>query len=379
VKKQHIVALLILVVVGAWMVVPKPASSISEDALATPASVTVMPEGQAPDESSGAFTVRAATISAQTYVEQVRVRGRTQAFRHVQVRAEQAGRIVGNPIQRGARVNTGDVLCEIAIDSRESDLQEAVSRREQARFEYEAGLDLQERGLQSDVAVAQMKAALDSAIAGVSRATLALEKTKIVSPFDGIVEFRTVEVGDLLDRGGVCASVLDDSPMLLVGLVPEQDISKVKLDAAVTAQLLTGSQLKGVVTYLSRTAETTSRSYRIEVELDPSHQDIRVGITAEILVKAAEISAHLIPSSALTLDDEGVIGVKLVDPNNKILFRNIEIVGDNTSQLNPGVWVTGLNDTINLVTVGQEIVFPGQTVISDFSWSNQQHALRTNK
>ena len=87
------------------MVVPKPASSTSEDALDTPASVTVIPEGQVPDESSGAFTVRAATISSQTYVEQVRVRGRTQAFRHVQVRAEQAGRIVGNPIKRGTRVS----------------------------------------------------------------------------------------------------------------------------------------------------------------------------------------------------------------------------------------------------------------------------------
>lgn len=367
-KKQQLLAAGILAAVVAWMVIPHNAETVIEDSPEVVTTVVALPEGVANSESPNAVTVRAERIGPQAYVERIRVRGRTQAFRHVEVRAEQAGRIIGEPIPRGARVSQGDVLCEIAVDNRDVDLAEAESRQEQAEFEYAASLDLQEQGLQSDVIVAQLKAALESSKAAVSRAELALSNTRIVAPFDGIVETRMVEVGDLLNVGTVCASVLDDSPMLLVGLVPEQDVGALDIGARVAGRLLSGEEVEGTVTYLARAADAISRSYRIEIEVDPSYQDLRQGITVELLVEAAEVSAYRIPSSALTLDDSGAVGIKVLDRNNTVAFHNVEIVGDETNQLDPGIWVTGLAGNITLITVGQEIVFPGQTVEANFEW-----------
>jgi multidrug efflux system membrane fusion protein len=265
-------------------------------------------------------------------------------------------------------VQAGDVLCEIATDDRAANLNEAVAQRERAQFEYDAAVDLQARNLQSDVAVAQLKAALESSQAAVARAQLAVDRTQIVAPFDGVIEMRTVEVGDLLNAGTACASVLDDSPMLLVGLVPEQEVTRIQVGAAVDGVLLNGQRVTGTVTFLSAAADPVSRSYRIEVEVDPSDQTIREGITTEILVDADEVMAHRIPSSALTLDDNGDIGVKLIEAGDKVAFRKVNIVGDDTNQLNPGIWVTGLQGAVTLVTVGQEIVFSGQTVAANFEW-----------
>ncbi len=368
-KNQQIVAAGILIAVVLWMVVPQGAEVPVDDSVPANSTVLVVPEGQSRGENPGTFIVRAARINAEIYGEKVRVRGRTQAYRHVQVRAEETGRVVGDPVRRGARVNKGDLLCELAVDNRQSNLDEAMSRQEQAEFEYAASLNLQNRGLQSDVVVAQLKAALASSTAAVSRAELALEKIRIVAPFDGIVETRDVEIGDLLNADSVCASVLDDSPMLLVGLVPEHDIGSLSVGAEVSAELLGAERVTGIVSYLSRAADTVSRSYRIEVEVDPSFENIREGITAEMMVSSADISAHLVPSSALTLDDSGVIGVKTIAANNIIEFHNVTIVGDNTNALNPGIWVTGLSGNVNLVTLGQEVVFPGQQVESNFDWS----------
>ena len=368
-KKQQIVAVLLLLALGVWLFIPRSAESVDGEETAggegAVAPILVLP-GDAPAGAAADVPfVRAARISPQTYAATVRVRGRTEAFRHVEVRAEQAGRIVSNPVPRGARVRTGDTLCEIAVDNRQADLDEALSRREQAEFEYDAALDLQRRDLQSDVAVAQYKAALESARAAVSRASLALEKIRITAPFDGIVESRIVEIGDLLNIGTVCASVLDDDPMLLIGLVPEQDIGRIGLDAEVSAQLVSGETITGRVIYLARSADPSSRSYRIEVEVDPGQIPIRSGITAEMQVSADRIIAHMIPASALTLDDLGELGVKIIDDSATVRFRVIEIVGDNTSMLNPGVWVTGLEGETNLITIGQEIVFPGQVVTTE--------------
>jgi multidrug efflux system membrane fusion protein len=352
------------------MFAPRSAESTNDKLTNTPRAVIAISEGQNSLENTEILTVRATRIGPQSYVEKVRVRGRTQASRHVQVRAEESGRIVSEPIPRGARVSQGDILCEIAVDNRQANLQEALSRGEQAEFEYKASLDLQERGLQSDVAVAQLKTALESSKTAINRTKLALEKTKILAPFDGIVETRTVEIGDLLNAGTVCASVLDDTPMLLVGLVPEQEVSGIQVGAKVTGKLLSGEYVEGTVNYLARAADAISRSYRVEIEVDSKYENLREGITVELMVETRDIQAHLIPSSALTLNDSGEIAVKTIDESDLVSSHIIEIVGDNTSLVNPGIWVTGLNGSVNLVTLGQEIVFPGQTVESNFDWDN---------
>ena len=366
-KKQHLVTIVLLVLVATWFLYPRPSAEIVDEVAET--QIIVLPEGATINNDSANFTVRVASLNAQTYTEQVLVRGRTQAFRSVDVRAEIVGKIVATPVARGQRVNRGDVLCEIAIDNRATDLQEARTRELQTKLEYEAAQDLLSRGLQSEVAIAKTKTALDSARATVNRAELAMSKTKIRAPFAGVMETRPVELGDLLQPGTVCATILDDNPMLLVGQVPEQDIGKLDIGSHVLASLHTGENVSGKITYISHAASDIGRGYRIEVEIEQSDQRILDGITAELLVQGARISAHLIPPSSLTLDDNGNIGVKILLNNNLVDFVNVEIVGEETRRLNSGVWVTGLPVRVNLITHGQEIVFSGQTVRGNFDWA----------
>jgi len=373
-KTQKLVALGIAVLVVVWMVFGRPSTSLNTSSEAEiPAVITALSEELPATTENGGFTVRAARLSAQDYVEYIRVRGRTEAFRSVDVRAEQSGRVVATPVLEGTRVATGDVLCEIAVDTRQSDLQEALSRAEQTKVEFDAAQDLQRQGLASEVSVAQAKAAYDSANAAVARAQLALDNIKVRAPFDGIVEARPAEIGDLLDRGNVCATILDNDPMLVVGLVPEQQIGKLKVGASVNAELLTGEKISATVTYLSHSADEMSRSYRIEATVEQKGNEILDGITAEMFIAAADSRAHLIPPSALTLDDNGIVGVKILDRGNVVVFNPVTVVGDQTSQMDPGVWVTGLPDQVTLITHGQEIVFPGQQVETDFSWASNNY------
>ena len=370
-KIKHFVALGLMVIVVIWMAYPRDRGAL-DDGYPLPerdGAVSAVSGDAAITNDNQSFTVRVARVNSQSFVQKVRVRGQTKAFRLVDIRAEVAGRVIATPVIRGARVKAGDILCEIAVDSRAVDLQEARSRQEQSQMEYQGALDLQERGLQSRVGIAQLKAALDATGAAVKRAELALQKTQITAPFAGIMETRAVEVGDLMDMGGQCASLLDDTPMLLTGVVPEQEVGKLFIGAPVTASLLTGETVQGKVTYLARAANSSARSYAIEIELDETDLSIRQGVSAEIFIASNETQAHLVPASSLTLNDEGLVGVKIVDQNNIVRFAPVSIIGENTS-LDPGMWVTGLPDSSVVVTHGQEIVFPGQTVSIDSSWSS---------
>lgn len=203
-KSKHAVAVGLLVVVVIWMALPRERGAL-DDGFGLPETggdISAVTDSTSITNDNQSFTVRVAAISAQNFVERVRVRGQTKAFRHVDVRAEVSGRVVATPVARGARVEAGDLLCEIAVDTRAADLQEARSRQEEAQMEYSGALDLQERGLQSRVGIAQFKAALDATTAAVTRAELNLSRTRIVAPFAGIMETRAVEVGNLMDMGG---------------------------------------------------------------------------------------------------------------------------------------------------------------------------------
>lgn len=68
--------------------------------------------------------------------------------------------------------------------------------------------------------------------------------------------------------------------------------------------------------------------------------------------------AQLLPQSVLTLDDEGALGVRIVEDGNKVAFYPVTIVSDTRD----GVLVTGLPNQADVITLGQEYVKAGQEV-----------------
>ncbi len=365
-KVQQYVAAGIALIAVLWLIFPRfwaeADSAVSDQAMSSSAA-------GADGLPSDLFIVRAMHSKAQNFSEQIRVRGKTQVNRRVDLKAEISGVVTATPVDRGQRVKAGDIICQIDVDNREADLQEALSRRQQTKLEYEAALDLKDKNLMSAVAIAKAKSAYDSAIADVTRAEHTLNNTRIKAPFDGVLETRPVEIGDLLMPGNTCGSILDDDPMLLVGTVPESDVGKLYYGAAVMARLHTGERVQAVITYLATSAAQGTRNYRIEAELLKSEQPIREGITAELLVAGVERQAHLIPSSSLTLNDAGDIGIKLVNQSDSVEFKPVTIIGEASGMDVGGIWVSGLPDEANVITHGQEEVFVGQKVLSNYEWS----------
>jgi multidrug efflux system membrane fusion protein len=81
------------------------------------------------------------------------------------------------------------------------------------------------------------------------------------------------------------------------------------------------------------------------------------GLTASAIVKVGTAPAHLLPQSVLTLDDDGVLGVRAVE-DSTVAFYPVTILKDTRE----GIWVTGLPNTVDVITVGQEYVTAGQRV-----------------
>ena len=212
-------------------------------------------------------------------------------------------------------------------------------------------------------AVSSAQAGIQAAQAAVASAEREIDKLTITAPFSGLLETDTAELGALMQPGTPCATIIQLNEVKLVGFVPEADVAKVNVGAMAGARLTSGQQVQGRVTFLSRSADDLTRTFRVEVTVANDDLAISDGQTAEILVASEGNTAHLIAQSSLTLDDDGVLGVRTVGTGNIAAFMPVTLLRDTAE----GVWVTGLPDTVDIITVGQEFVIDGVRVAPTFT------------
>lgn len=333
------------------------------------------------------------------------VRGQTAAARQVSVKAETSAVVVSPPLRKGAKVSEGQVLCALDPGTRGANLKEAEARRaeaesrvpeaearvveakarlDEAQIKFNAASTLGETGFSSQTQIATTQAGVAAAKAGVSSAEAGLsaaqsgieaaeaavasaqaeiDRLTLTAPFSGLLESDTAELGSLLQAGSLCAEVIQLDPIKLVGFVPETEVDRVTLGAPAQARLAAGNrQIRGTVRFISRASDPSTRTFRVEMDVPNPDLSIRDGQTAEILIASGGIKAHLLPQSALTLNDDGTLGVRSIDDANVVDFNPVELVRD-TPQ---GVWVEGLPDNANVIVLGQEYVTAGVTVAPTF-------------
>jgi len=332
------------------------------------------------------------------------LRGETEAARQVEVRSETTARTISEPLRKGSFVQEGQVLCELDPGTRpaalanakaqlanaiaqvpqaESRVKEALARLEEAQINDTVASELSKDGYASNTRVASTQAGVKSAEAAIESARSGVETAQagirsaeanvevaeteiqrltITAPFAGLLESDTAELGSLLAAGGVCATVIQLDPIKVVGYVPETQVNRVSLGSLAGARLSDGREVRGRVTFLSRSADPQTRTFRVDIEVANEDMGIRDGQTAEILIASSGTRAHLLPQSALTLDDGGRLGVRIVENGDTVAFKPITLVRDTAE----GVWITGLPETVDVIVVGQEYVVDGVKVLPTY-------------
>lgn len=366
-RGTYVTATVIAVLIAVWLFSGQFGAA---EKGAEPALAQANRERTAHAEDTDPVRVRARVINAVPRTRHVVLRGRTENKRTVEVKAETSGRVVGRPVERGSQVGHGDLLCRISTEDREAALAEARAALDQAGIEYQASLRLKEKGFQSETAIAQAKARLAAAQAQVERGELDLDRTYVRAPFAGIVEDVLLEIGDYVTPGGTCVTVVDMNPMLLVGRVSEREVAKIEIGATVTGNLADGRRVQGPVTFVGQQADPDTRTYPVEVEIDNPDYALRSGITTQIAIPVAEVMAHKISPALFALDDDGNVGVRVINAERRVEFHHIEVIDDDAD----GVWVTGLPKVTTLITVGQELVVAGQEVDPAFEPSAEMPA-----
>jgi len=304
------------------------------------------------------MAVRVAHYDAQPRAAEIVVLGLTEASRTVVVRAETDGRVVSLPVEEGAVVDAEAALAGLDLAEREARLAEVKALLKQREAELNAATTLAREGFQTEIRAAEMEALAEAARAALRAIEIDLARTTIRAPFAGVVDQRAVDLGDFVQRGDPVATVVDLDPLIVAAEVSERDVGQIAVGQQGQARLVDGRTVAGRVRYVARVGASETRTFRVELEIANPDRRVPAGATAELRLPVAEVQAHLLSPAVLTLDDAGNIGVKVVDAEGVVGFHAVALVADSPE----GVWVTGLPPAVDVITVGQEFVRPGQRV-----------------
>jgi HlyD family secretion protein len=130
------------------------------------------------------------------------------------------------------------------------------------------------------------KAGVRSAEESLEMARIVLGYTTLVAPFDGVIQVRQAELGEIAQPGSPIVTLADLDHVWLRAYINETDISRVRLgaEAVVTTDTYPGKRYRGRIAFIAKKAEFTPKSvethaervtlvYRIKIDIEnPSHE-----------------------------------------------------------------------------------------------------------
>ena len=258
----------------------------------------------APDSSVELFSVQSVISSAVEYQPLIKLKATTKSEARVDVKAKTSGEVVTIGANQGKFVAKDTVLCSLGI--------------------------------------------------------VEVNRTQVKAPFSGFIE-QIVKPGNFLERGQVCATIIQLNPISFIAGVPEYDINKVQVGQKVSLELVTGQKINGKLTFVSKSASPDTRTFIVESQIENPQGLVKDGLTANMTIEIDKVKAHKISPSILLLNDGGKLGIRIVINSKIAKFIEITILEDSEE----GLWVTDIPEEVEIIIQGQGFVEDGQEVLTN--------------
>jgi len=304
-------------------------------------------------------------LQKENFIKTLKFSGFSEASRIVIIKSQVEGKVSSKTFEKGKFYKAGSQLVLVDPEDKIAKLKEMEALLNQRKKEYEVAEKLFEKGFRSEVKLSESRTNFENALALFEKSQVELNNTKILTPFDSTIEDSYVELGDYVKKGDNIAKIVDLDPIFIKINVTENEIDNLRLNQK-TLIKISDKSYKGHINYISKTSDPLTRNFKVEIQINNANKKIISGLSSEVIVNLSEEDAYLIPSSLISLDNQGKIGVKVVK-EKKVSFLTVDIISDTGN----GYWINS-NSNKNLedymlITQGHEYVIEGENVIIENS------------
>ena len=333
------------------------------------------------------LTVSYVTVTPQAEFSTNRVyAGTSRAARRAELGFKRGGEVATVVVDLGDSVAAGQLLAQLDTRALASDLRRAESeevlaaanrRSASAQTELAANTERRVRALRANGNVSQQafdeahlqyrvsraqlevaQASLGRAQAAVEAMEVALSEAEIRAPFGGVIQARHVDEGSQIGPGSPALSLVETSKREAHIGIPESAVTSLTVGDAYTINwqnVSASAQLRSLLPEVNPNTRTVTAVFTV------ADQRIPLGAVVELsLRQRVPGNGFWVPIDALTAMDRGLWGVFIIDAENIVQQRLVEIVHNEGDR----AFVRGLLSTSDrVVATGTQRIVAGQRVI----------------
>ena len=280
--------------------------------------------------------VKTVTIGEDTTANTREFSGKVEASQRADLGFEVAGTIVEFPVDESAQVKQGDLLARLDPRDYQARFDAEQAKVSQQRAEYQRSLKLFEAEVIAKQELERKLRAFEVAKSRLRTAQKALDDTRLLAPFDGVVARKLAEARESVQakqpvltfqNASVLEVVLDVPERTMAGARPgltNEEITE-RTQPRVVVSAVDGRSFPARFVEYSTTADPVSGTYSVTVAFDrPDDVNILPGMTAKVIVRAARAGSgaeRSIPASAVIADTSGETVVWIGDPESMAVSR----------------------------------------------------------
>ncbi|MCY0095841.1 efflux RND transporter periplasmic adaptor subunit [Hoeflea ulvae] len=352
-----VAAFVVLAVSAAWVLtgefssIGSAAPDASEEAARTEQAAAAEP----------AKILRTVAVMDADFIEHnriIRISGVTAPDKRSTLATRSAGILGELKIEKGDRVEAGDVVLVLDGEEKQSVVETARALLDQRQKEADNIERLVKNGISPSTQSDSARSALASARSQLEAAQADVDRLTVVAPFSGVIDQVLVEEGSWLPSGEAVAVLLQLDPVVALGEVSEREINLVSVGREADVRLISGEVVSGSVRHVSLEATPGTRTFPIEVAIPNPDNKVPAGMTAEIMIKSEAVTAVKLPRSVVTLDAAGNLGLRILKPDNTVGFVPIDLIDDSPE----GLVLSGVPLDARIIVAGQDLVSDGESV-----------------
>jgi RND family efflux transporter MFP subunit len=317
-------------------------------------------------------SVRTAAVHASGDTMSVTWPGTTEAFEQANIYARATGYISRRAVDIGSRVKAGQLLVEITapeldhqiaqaeatLAQMKASLEQAKANRDLGQVTWNRNNPLVQKGWvtsqQGDTDRLNLQA--QTAGVGVASANITAQEAqlrvlgqqkayqRVVAPFDGVINQRNVDVGDLVQADAGSATflfTLMHSDTIRIQLnVPQNEAFGIRpgVEAVVRVPEMPGRDFHGTVARVAEALQPGTRTLRTEIDVPNPDHELSPGTYCTVELKIPRKTPSLIvPSEAIIFNRDGLSAA--VVENGVAHIRALTVVRDfgTNVEVNAGV------------------------------------------
>ena len=249
-------------------------------------------------------------VSTKQLELSIEASGVIEAISSVEIKSKASGEILLLGAEVGDTVEKGSILSQIdqrtpknILDQAKSDLEASKVRLDNAKSQYERGIELHKNASISDKdfediqeGYAQAKSTLVRTEVTYENAKIALDDTIVRSPVRGTIISRPVEVGQVISSptsavgGGTVLMIMADlSKVRVRALVDEIDVGKVSIGQVVSIKVAAyrDKEFFGVVSKIEPQAkiEQNVTTFPVLIDIDNDENLLLLGMNTDVVIE----------------------------------------------------------------------------------------------